>query len=177
MVSELTDMEDFSKIILRELLAPDENVRPQKKSPREQRPDALDHFSMPVLMERVAYLRKLAKVGDGSSSETLKEYPQHAVMLLYRSRSGIAEVHENFADLFFVLDGRASLVTGGTVMNAKIAAPGEIRGESIEDGARQELRAGDMAHVPAGVPHQMIVSSEKAISCLVLKIRQDPQKQ
>lgn len=176
-MSEPTDMEDFSKIILRELFAPEENVRPQRKAHREQRPDAVDHFSMPVLMERVAYLRKLAKVGDGSSSETLKEYPQHAIMLLYRSRSGIAEVHENFADLFFVLDGRGALVTGGTVVNATPVAPGEFRGDSIEDGARQELRAGDVAHVPAGTPHQMIVSGEKAISCLVMKIRQDPEKQ
>ena len=168
-------MEDFSKIILRELLAPEQKIRPQKKPHREERPDVVDHFSMPVLMERVDYLRKLAKLSDGSASETLKEYPQHAVLLLYRSRSGVAEVHEHFADLFFVLDGRAALVTGGTPVNAKAVAPGEFRGDSIESGTRQELRAGDLVHVPAGVAHQMIVSGESAISCVVLKIRQEPQ--
>ena len=36
---------------------------------------------------------------------------------------------------------------------------------------RQELRAGDVAHVPAGVPHQMLVSGEQTISCLVVKIQ------
>jgi len=177
MDSEPIEMEDFSKIILRELLAPEEKLGPHKERHREERPDAVDHFSMPVLMERVAYLRKLAKLGDGSASETLKDYPQHAVMLLYRSRSGIAEVHERFADLFFVLDGRAALITGGMAVNAKAIAPGEIRGDSIEGGALQELRAGDLAHVPAGVAHQMIVSGEKAISCLVLKIQQENHKQ
>jgi uncharacterized RmlC-like cupin family protein len=44
----------------------------------------------------------------------------------------------------------------------------------VEGGARQELRAGDVAHVPAGVPHQMLVSGEQTISCLVVKIQENP---
>src|ERR1700685_1346677 len=97
----------------------------------------VDHWSQPVLLERAAYLRKLAKNGDGSASETLKEYPQHCTMLSFRSRDGEAEVHEKFADLFGVLAGRATLVTGGVVNRARTVAPGETRGVSIEGGARQ----------------------------------------
>jgi mannose-6-phosphate isomerase-like protein (cupin superfamily) len=119
-------------------------------------------------------LRKLAKHGDGSASETLNEFPRHCAMLLFRSRDGGAEAHENFADVFYVLDGRAMLVTGGTIADASRIAPGEIRGGSVEGGARQELRAGDVAHVPAGVPHQMLVSGEQTISCLVVKIQENP---
>ena len=37
---------------------------------------------------------------------------------------------------------------------------------------RQELRAGDVAHVPAGVPHQMLVAGEKTITSLVVKVRE-----
>jgi len=164
-------MDPFSKAILHELL-PVEKEPPVKRSTKDKRPDALDHLSRPVLLERAAYLRKLAAVSDGSASEVLKEYPQHAVHLLYRSRSGAAEFHENFADLFFVLEGRAALVTGGTIVAPKTIAPGEIRGASVEEGTRQELRAGDIAHVPAGLPHQMIVSGEASIICLVMKIQQ-----
>ena len=168
-------MDEFSKAILRELL-PVEKELPVKRSTKGKRADALDHMSRPVLLERAAYLRKLAAVGDGSASEVLKEYPQHAVHMLYRSRSGMAELHENFADLFFVLEGRAALVTGGSVREPKSIAPGEIRGASVEGGTRQELRAGDIAHVPAGLPHQMVLSGDSSIICLVMKIQQDLEK-
>jgi mannose-6-phosphate isomerase-like protein (cupin superfamily) len=84
----------------------------------------------------------------------------------------MAELHENFADLFYILEGRATLVTGGTVTGAKTIGPGEVRGDSIEGGARQELRAGDVAHVPAGLPHQMLVAGDKTISCFVVKIQE-----
>ncbi|MGO8759521.1 MAG: hypothetical protein ACLQG3_15485 [Terracidiphilus sp.] len=137
---------------------------------REKNP--VDHWSPAVLMERAAYLRKLAKHGDGSASETLKEFPQHCAMLSFRSRDGEAEVHERFADLFCVLAGKATLVTGGVVAGARTAAPGETRGSSIEGGARQALRAGDVAHVPAGTPHQMLVKHDDTITCLVMKIQE-----
>jgi mannose-6-phosphate isomerase-like protein (cupin superfamily) len=132
----------------------------------------IDHWSPAVLLERAAYLRKLAKHGDGSASETLKEYPQHCAMLSFRSRDGEVEVHEKFADLFCVLAGKATLVTGGTVNGARTVAPGEVRGVSIEGGARQTLRAGDVAHVPAGTPHQMLVKADETITALVMKVQE-----
>ena len=94
-------------------------------------------------------------------------------MLSFRSRDGEAELHENFADVFYVLDGRATLVTGGAVMGARFVGPGETRGSSVEGGARQELRAGDVAHVPAGLPHQMLVAGDKTVTCLVLKVEEN----
>ena len=93
-------------------------------------------------------------------------------MLSFRERDGDAELHERFADLFFVLSGKATLVTGGTVMGAETVGPGEVRGSSIEGGVRQELRAGDVVHVPAGVPHQMLVPGEKTFTSFVVKIEQ-----
>ena len=114
----------------------------------------------------------MAKHGDGSASETLKEYPQHCAMLSFRSRDGEAEVHEKFADLFCVLAGKATLVTGGVVNGARTIAPGETRGVSIEGGARQMLRAGDFAHVPAGTPHQMLVKAEDTFTSLVMKVQE-----
>ena len=96
---------------------------------RPERPrDLFDHWQPHILLERAAYLRKLARAGSGSASETLREYPQHAAMLSFRGRSGEAEVHEKFADVFYVLAGEATLVTGGTVVSARTEAPGETRG-------------------------------------------------
>ncbi|MGD0939035.1 MAG: cupin domain-containing protein [Terracidiphilus sp.] len=169
-------MDPFSDAILKKLLSAEPNADTLvAKSKTSQKKPAVqsDHWSAAVLLERAAYLRKLAKSGNGAESETLKEFPRHHAMLLVRSRDGGAEVHENFADLFYVLDGRASLVTGGTVAGAASVGPGEIRGSSVEGGRRQELRAGDIAHVPAGTPHQMLVAGDKTITCLVIKIQEN----
>lgn len=156
---------DLSKEILKDI-ALDEVV------PKSGQRGPVDHWAPHILLERAAYLRKMAKAGDGSASETLREYPRHAAMLSFRSRNGEAEVHERFADLFYVLAGAATLVTGGTVKGARNVGPGETRGDAIEGGTSQELKPGDVAHVPAGTPHQMLVSSEKTITSFVLKMQE-----
>jgi len=145
-----------------------DDVVPKPRTPK----NPVDHWTPAVLLERAAYLRKMAKHGDGSASETLREYPQHAAMLSFRSRSGEVEVHERFADLFCVLAGSATLVTGGVVPGARVVGPGDTRGRSIEDGMRQKLRAGDLAHVPAGTRHQMLLTGEETLTCLVMKVQE-----
>jgi quercetin dioxygenase-like cupin family protein len=165
-------MKPISKAILKEIMPAEKELLPAEAAPRAPR-STVDHWSPAILLERAAYLRKLAQYGDGSASETLKEYPQHCAMLLVRSRDGEAEVHEKFADIFYVLEGRATLQTGGTVLKARRVAPGETRGDSIEGGLRQELRAGEVAHVPAGEPHRMLVAGDQTIACLVLKIQEE----
>jgi mannose-6-phosphate isomerase-like protein (cupin superfamily) len=159
-------MERIAKEILKDLNL--DEVAPKSRAPK----DPVDHWTPPLLLERAAYLRKLAKHGDGSASETLKEYPQHFVMLSFRSRSGEVEVHERFADLFVVLAGTATLVTGGTVTGTRIVAPGETRGESIAGGTLQNLRPGDVAHVPAGTPHQLLLKGDETITSLVMKVQE-----
>jgi mannose-6-phosphate isomerase-like protein (cupin superfamily) len=170
-------MDRLEREILRELLPAEKEVLPQTaKHPAREKESVpqLDHWSGAVLLERGAYLRKMARYGDGQASETLKEYPQHATMLSFRARDGVAELHENFADIFCVLEGRATLVTGGVVVGAHSVGPGETRGERIEGGSRQELRPSDVAHVPAGVPHQMLVAGDKTFTSFVVKIREKP---
>jgi len=161
-------MEPFAREILKDMNL--DEVAPKPRAPK----NPVDHWTPPLLLERAAVLRKMAKHGDGSASETLREYPQHFAMLSFRSRSGEVEVHERFADLFVVLAGAATLVTGGTVTGARIVAPGETRGDAIEGGASQELRAGDLAHVPAGRPHRMLVAGGQTFTSFVVKIQENP---
>jgi len=149
-------MEGISAKILKELLGTEKEM-PARPVSRGEQPVAADHWTRPILLERAAYLAKLAKYGEGSASEIIKEYPQHCVMLLFRSRDGEPEMDENFAHIFVVVDGNATLVCGG-------ATEGEVR---------YQLRAGDVAHVPAGQPHQVLVRGENTITCLVLKIQEN----
>lgn len=70
-----------------------------------------------------------------------------------REKPGMAEIHTADADIVHVLDGTATLVTGGTAVNAKETGPGELRGESIQGGEEHLLSKGDVIIVPAGTPH------------------------
>lgn len=131
-----------------------------------------DHWSREALLERSQRLRQLAAQGDGSASETLEKYPHHYTMLAFRSKNGGGELHQNFADLFVILEGHATLLTGGEVADAKTTAPGEIRGTSVKGGKPQEVRAGDAVHIPAGMPHQMLVAEGETITYFVIKIEE-----
>jgi mannose-6-phosphate isomerase-like protein (cupin superfamily) len=161
----MAEINMISDRILKQLLAADE-LPPEVAGPARQKvQDGVDHTTRPVLMERAAYLKQMARAREGSASEILKEYPRHNIQLSVRLRSGIAEFHEHFADLFFVLDGKATLVTGGTIVSPQSAAPGEIRGTMVANGTRQELRAGDVAHIAAGTPHQILLTGRRHIHC------------
>jgi glc operon protein GlcG len=70
-----------------------------------------------------------------------------------RENSGMAEIHTKDADIVYVLDGTATLVTGGTAVDVKVTEPDELRGSSINGGEEHPLKKGDVIIVPAGVPH------------------------
>jgi len=146
----------------------EEPALPKKK----KRADPAQHWTPAVLLERAAYLRKMARAGDGSASETIGEYPNHKAMLSFRARSGEVEVHEEWADLFVVLAGAGSMVVGGRVEGERVIGPGEIRGDAIEGGTRLELHAGNVIHVPAKTPHLVLLTGDKTLTSLVIKIRE-----
>jgi mannose-6-phosphate isomerase-like protein (cupin superfamily) len=81
-------------------------------------------------------------------------------------------MHEGYAFLFCVLAGTATMVTGGTLTRPRKVAPGETHGDAIEGGERRELKQGEIAHVPAGIPHQLLVAGEKSAACFVMKIQE-----
>ena len=70
-----------------------------------------------------------------------------------RVMAGEAELHEHDTDIFYVLEGTATFVTGGTITEAKTTGPGETRGKGISQGVPRHLANGDVIVIPAGVPH------------------------
>ena len=72
---------------------------------------------------------------------------------------------------FFTSDKLALLSMG-----AREVGPGEIRGACVEGGTRRELRAGDVAHIAAATPHQMLLSGSDTFAALVLKIEQPAEE-
>jgi len=70
-----------------------------------------------------------------------------------REKAGMAEIHTKDADIIYVLDGTATVVTGGSAVDAKTIEPDELRGSAIDGGETRQLKKGDVMIVPAGVPH------------------------
>jgi glc operon protein GlcG len=70
-----------------------------------------------------------------------------------REKAGMAEIHSKDADIIYVLDGKATIVTGGDAVDVKTIEPDEQRGSAIAGGETRELKKGDVMIVPAGVPH------------------------
>ncbi|HEY3703724.1 MAG TPA: cupin domain-containing protein [Terracidiphilus sp.] len=132
----------------------------------------LDHWTPAQLLERAQHLQQQAAQGDGSASETLDKYPHHYTMLAFRSRNGGGELHENYADLFYILDGKATVATGGSLVDRHTTAPGEVRGSSVDGGSRQDVKAGDVVHIPAGMPHQMLIPEGSTVTYFVVKVQE-----
>jgi mannose-6-phosphate isomerase-like protein (cupin superfamily) len=109
---------------------------------------------------------------SGTSGATLGDYKSHAIKLSVRTASGSAEVHAHFDDIFFVTQGQAMLTTGGTVMNGQTGDDGETKGSSIENGKPQKISEGDVVHIPAGTPHQLILAPGTVFSAIVIKVKE-----
>ena len=84
-------------------------------------------------------------------------------------KSPVAEVHDNEADLFYVVDGRATQVLGGRVIDGKSTGPGQIRGPKTEGGKTYQLGEGDVMWVPAGTAHWFPEIPE-ALGYLLVKV-------
>ena len=132
----------------------------------------VDHFSQEEILAMAKQLETKAASGNGSASKRLDDYPNHYTMVAVREKSGGAEVHANFADIFYIVEGRARLITGGKVLDPKSTGPGEVMGSSLEKGVEQLLNKGDVVHIPAGLPHQLLLAPGEALTYFVLKVKE-----
>jgi mannose-6-phosphate isomerase-like protein (cupin superfamily) len=73
--------------------------------------------------------------------------------LEYRASVGPAAVHEKEAELFYVIDGSATLVTGGKLTKEARTNPGNLTGSGIEGGTPRQVAKGDFFIVPENTPH------------------------
>lgn len=83
----------------------------------------------------------------------LLETAHYKIHASRRDAPGKAEVHREETDVIHVLQGSATLVTGGAVVDGTEVAPGETRGARIDGGDTRSLAPGQVVVVPAGVPH------------------------
>lgn len=113
---------------------------------------------------------KLASKGGKFASQPLEKFGNHYTMLAHRQADGEAELHETEADLFVVESGNATLIVGGKIKDGKTSAPNEIRGPSIDGGSKKTLAQGDIVHIPAKTPHQLLLNGSKEFTYFVMKV-------
>ncbi len=131
-------------------------------------------FSVKDIAQQLASLAEVAKIA-GSSGAMLGNYASHAIQLSVRTASGGAEVHAYADDIFIVTQGKAVLITGGTVVNAKTDSKGETHGSNIQGGTQRTIVKGDIVHIPAGTPHQLLIAPKEVYSSIVIKVHELPQ--
>ena len=73
--------------------------------------------------------------------------------LEYRASVGTASVHETEAEFFYVIDGAATMVTGGKLTDEKRTNPTNLTGSGIENGMSRNVAKGDFIVVPEGTAH------------------------
>jgi mannose-6-phosphate isomerase-like protein (cupin superfamily) len=106
-----------------------------------------------------------------TSSISLADYGSSNVAISHREARGIPEIHDHMDDYFVVQSGEATLVIGGEVVNARAIEPHETRGDAITGGETRKLTAGDIVHIPARLPHQLLVGKGKRFTYFVIKVK------
>ena len=76
----------------------------------------------------------------------------------------------NLTDVWHVIEGSATLVTGGSVVDGASTTPGEILGQSINGGSSRKMRKGEFAIIPAGVAHWVSSVDGKEFLYIVVKM-------
>jgi glc operon protein GlcG len=103
--------------------------------------------------EPVAWIEAESVRSAFAKGAPLLETGAYKVHASRREAPGLAEVHARDTDVIYVLEGTATFVTGGSLVEPKEVAPDEIRGASIAGGATREMRPGEVIVVPNGTPH------------------------
>ncbi|MCU1266954.1 MAG: hypothetical protein JWM21_3272 [Acidobacteria bacterium] len=116
-------------------------------------------------------LRPDNKVEDliGGAGMQLRVAIQHE-----KNKSGsAAELHDASDDVYYVMEGSATLILGGKLDAPKEVEPGEWRSPHIIDGRTIDINKGDLVIVPRGTPHQRS-TTEKDFTMILIKVYLEP---
>lgn len=86
-----------------------------------------------------------------------------------KRENDLNEVHDASDDIYYVLDGTATLVLGGSLVDANEISTGEWRSKSATGGQSVTIKKGDLVIVPRGTRHQRTVTG-KGFSMILIKV-------
>jgi mannose-6-phosphate isomerase-like protein (cupin superfamily) len=104
------------------------------------------------IMAMVAKAKADRKPDQPTFAQPLLALAPYGANLEYRAAIGPSAVHKKYAEFFYVVDGTATLVTGGKLANEKSNGD-NLSGTGIDGGSPRQVAKGDFVIVPEGTPH------------------------
>ena len=88
-------------------------------------------------------------------AQPIVQLAPYTASLEYRvgSVAAPASLHEREAEMFYVVEGTGTMITGGKLKEERRTNPENLSGTGIDGGNRRRVAKGDYIMVPAGVPH------------------------
>jgi mannose-6-phosphate isomerase-like protein (cupin superfamily) len=123
----------------------------------------IQFFSAAQLAAQVAHPAK------GIAANQFLNGPGSHVFIIRRDKTGETEIHMAFNDIYVVESGHAKITVGGQVTGNRETLPTEWLGGDISGGKDYSLARGDVLFIPAGVPHQVLVSPKGSITYVTVK--------
>ena len=101
----------------------------------------------------IAKAKSERKEGQANLAQPILRLAPYNASLEYRASVGPAAVHEKEAEMFYVVEGSATLVTGGKLTAETRTNAENLSGTGIEGGASRSISKGDFIIVPENTPH------------------------
>jgi len=92
-----------------------------------------------------------------------------------KRENDLNELHDGSDDIYYVTNGTATLMLGGTLDSPNEISPGEWRAKTATGGEKVTIRKGDLIFVPRGTRHQRTVTDRK-FTMILIKIFSQAQK-
>ena len=134
------------------LLAVSTHVAAQTPAPAPTDRTKATHFSAAELQ---AALAKLPTDRPNAVARVFSLDPYSVGVEQRQPRPQGAASHADRAELFYVINGSGTMLTGGTITDGKVSGA-NTQGTTISGGTRIEFKTGDFIMVPSGVPHQFV---------------------
>jgi quercetin dioxygenase-like cupin family protein len=124
----------------------------QQKGKQAPQPDKT-YTSAKEVVAMMAKAKSERKQDQANFIQTLLRLAPYSANLEYRGVVGPAATHKTEAEMFFVIDGSGTLVTGGKLVGETQTNPNNSSGTAIENGNTQTVAKGDFFIVPENTPH------------------------
>lgn len=126
-----------------------------------------------VPSSRIDEIRSFAKAMNTGGGTVANAWDlQTSYMLVRRTTESDVEEHSRWDDVILVRAGNGAVIFGPRAKGARAVAAGELRGGALVTRESRVLHPGDIARVPAGVPHAFIPAPGEPWELLIVKVRQ-----
>ena len=95
------------------------------------------------------------------------------VVLANRRTAGEVEYHDHTNHVFIIVEGEATLVVGGAMVQSKRTASDQMRAPSAEGGTTYHLSKGDVITIPAKTPHWFKEVPTKTVAYYAVNIESE----